>query len=93
MIKYQLINKIGENAFNWLNDFRKRAKANGLDVRLCIHEGGNTGDFTIFIYDKSVKKSYMVGYDGYFRDIQFTFDHCCRLSEKWMKNYVRKNKS
>ena len=45
--------------------------------------------FTIFVYDKRVKKSYMVGFDGCFLDDKFNFSHCLKQTEEWISGYVK----
>lgn len=60
------------------------AKKNGLEVRFHNHNT-NAGDFCIFIYDKSVRKSYMVGFDGYWGSKTLPFDVCLRSAYKWIE--------
>lgn len=60
------------------------AKKNGLEVRFHNHNT-NAGDFCIFIYDKSVRKSYMVGFDGYWGSKTLPFDVCLRSAYNWIK--------
>jgi hypothetical protein len=53
------------------------------------------GDFCIFIYDKSVRKSYMVGFDGSWVSKTLPFDVCLRLAYNWIekrdKRYTKVN--
>ena len=60
------------------------AKKNGLEVRFHNHNT-NAGDFCIFIYDKSVRKSYMVGFDGYWGSKTLPFDVCLRSAYNWIE--------
>lgn len=48
----------------------------------------NTGDFTFFIYDKDVKKSYLVGFDGYWNSDP-SFDKCLEMTKKFIENYKK----
>lgn len=44
------------------------------------------GDFCIYIYDKSFRKSYAVGYDGYY-DSQYptlSFKNCVEQAKNWL---------
>lgn len=47
----------------------------------------NYGDFTIFIYDKSKKSSYLIGYDGYWDKYQPTFETCAKEAIDFIKKY------
>lgn len=47
-----------------VSKLKSYAKKNGLDIKFVNYRTA-TGDFHIFIYDKAVKSSYMVGLDGY----------------------------
>jgi len=63
------------------------AKKNGLEVRFHDHKT-NMGDFCIFIYDKSVRKSYMVGFDGLWGILEcsrFSFGVCLRSAYNWIE--------
>ncbi len=60
------------------------AKENGLEVRFHKHTT-NMGDFCIFIYDKSVRKSYIVGFDGSWNSKTSPFDVCLRLAYNWIE--------
>ena len=83
--------KIGKNNANGLEELKRKAAEKGLTVRVRTYET-MAGDFCIFIYDKSVKDSYMVGFDGCFvSQFSITFEDCLKASEKWVKNYVRKS--
>ena len=61
-----------------IDKLRDVAKANGLWIRFHDHKT-NMGDFCIFIYDKSVRKSYMVGFDGSWGSKTSPFDVCLQL--------------
>ena len=70
-----------------INKLKAVAKENGLEVRFHDHKT-NMGDFCIFIYDKSVRKSYMVGFDGLWGIVEYSklsFDVCLRSAYKWIE--------
>jgi hypothetical protein len=67
-----------------INKLKVVAKENGLEVRFRNHTA-NMGDFCIFIYDKSVRKSYMVGFDGNWNSKKLTFNVCLRSAYKWIE--------
>ena len=70
-----------------INKLKSVAKENGLEVRFHDHKT-NMGDFCIFIYDKSVRKSYMVGFDGLWGIVEYSklsFDVCLRLAYNWIE--------
>ena len=61
-------------------------KDKGLTIRF-IDKTNDAGDFTIFIYDKSVKSSYLIGYDGYWnpKHCDLTFKKCAQRALKYKK--------
>lgn len=67
-----------------INELKAKAKANGLEVRFRNHKT-NMGDFCIFIYDKSIRKSYMVGYDGYWNSGYIPFEVCLKDAYNWIE--------
>ena len=67
-----------------INKLKAVAKDNGLEVRFHDHKT-NMGDFCIFIYDKSVRKSYMVGFDGNWGSKTLPFNVCLRSAYKWIE--------
>jgi hypothetical protein len=70
-----------------INKLKAVAKVNGLEVRFSNHKT-NMGDFCIFIYDKSVRKSYMVGYDGDWNSDSTkigNFDNCLKCAYRWIE--------
>ena len=67
-----------------IEKLRNVAKSNGLGIRFRGHKT-NMGDFCIFIYDKSVRKSYMVGYDGNWDSKTLPFDVCLRSAYHWIE--------
>lgn len=77
-----------------INKLKTIAKENGLEVRFRNHTT-NMGDFCIFIYDKSVRKSYMVGFDGNWNSKKLIFNVCLRSAYKWIekrdKRYIKPN--
>lgn len=46
----------------------------------------NSGDFCIFIYSDR-KKSYEVGFDGYWDSKDNNFDSCVQQAKDWIENY------
>ena len=77
-----------------INKLKAVGKDNGLEVRFHDHKT-NMGDFCIFIYDKSVRKSYMVGFDGSWGSKTSPFDVCLHLAYNWIekrdKRYTKVN--
>lgn len=67
-----------------IEKLKKVAKENGLDVRFRGHKT-NQGDFCIFIYDKSVRKSYIVGYDGSWKSDTTDFGFCLSCAYNWIE--------
>ena len=70
-----------------INRLKKVAKENGLEVKFRNHRT-NMGDFCIFIYDKSVRKSYIVGYDGLWGIVEFSklsFKSCLEKAYNWIE--------
>jgi len=50
------------------------------------------GDFCFFLYDKSKKKSYIVGYDGYWSssdDDPTSFSNCLSSVLEYIENYKK----
>ena len=72
-----------------INELKAKAKANGLEVRFRDHKT-NQGDFCIFIYDKSIRKSYMVGYDGNWKSDTPNFESCLRQAYRWIEKRDRR---
>jgi hypothetical protein len=80
-----------------INKLKKVAKENGLEVRFHDHRT-NMGDFCIFIYDKSVRKSHIVGYDGLWEIVEhsrLSFKSCLEKAYNWIekrdKRYIKSN--
>jgi len=70
-----------------INKLKKVAKENGLEVKFRNHRT-KMGDFCIFIYDKSVRKSYIVGYDGLWGIVEFSklsFKSCLEKAYNWIE--------
>lgn len=67
-----------------ISKLKEVAKSNGLEVRFHDHKT-NMGDFCIFIYDKSVRKSYMVGFDGDWKSDTTDFGFCLRQAYNWIE--------
>lgn len=67
-----------------INELKAVAETHGLKVRFHDHNT-NMGDFCIFIYDKSVRKSYMVGFDGNWDSKTLPFDVCLKSAYNWIE--------
>lgn len=65
------------------------AKEKGLEVRFINHTN-NTGDFHIFIYDKTKKKDYIIGLDGdwHANEEWLSFSKLCKDAEDWINSYI-----
>ena len=76
-----------KRTINYLKDL---CKDKGLTIRF-RDKKNDAGDFTIFIYDKSVQSSYLVGYDGYWNPkySDLTFKKCAQLALKYINNYKK----
>ena len=90
MTHQELVNKIGSESAKKLYSLYDFAGENGLKVRVRCVPNMVCGDFTIFIYDKKVKDSYMVGFDGDFGGSHLTFDYCLEQSFLWIREYISK---
>jgi hypothetical protein len=67
-----------------IKELKAAAKANGLDVRFRNHRT-EQGDFCIFIYDKTFRKTYAVGFDGNWKSDTTDFDFCLRQAYRWIE--------
>lgn len=65
---------------------KEEAKAKGLVLKF-RNKPTNAGDFTFFIYDKSVKNGYLVGYDGGWNSSTYNFDKCLELTLDYIRKY------
>ena len=87
MTHQEFVNKIGVESAKKLYALYDFAAENGLKVKVRTYTNV-CGDFCIFIYDKKVKSSYMVGFDGEFDvSIGLTIDYCIDQSFAWIKEY------
>ncbi len=90
MTHQQFVNKIGSESAKKLYALYDLAGENGLKVKVRTYPNV-CGDFCIFIYDKAVKSSYMVGFDGDFAaEYHLSPDYCIEQAVKWIKKYVSK---
>lgn len=89
MTRKQLEERIGADSSEKLRKLEALAFENELLVMVRAIEGSSTGDFTIFIYDKKVKKDYMVGFDGSFKGT-ISFNYCLAQSFDWIRDYMLK---
>ena len=67
-----------------IHELKAVAEVHGLKVRFHDHKT-NMGDFCIFIYDKNVRKSYMVGFDGNWNSKVVPFDVCLKSAYNWIE--------
>ena len=86
MTHQEFVNKIGPESAKKLYALYDYAGERGLKVKVRTY-ANNCGDFCIFIYDKRVKSSYMVGFDGCFDSLLLTPDYCIAQACYWIKNY------
>ena len=85
MTRKELIQKIGVESAAKLVELEKLAESKGLKVRVrTARPNEMVGDFCIFIYDKSKKPSYMVGFDGCFDGMYYDFNNCVEQSVEWI---------
>ena len=68
-----------------INELKKVAKENGLEVRF-RSTANEQGDFCIYMYDKSYRKSYATGFDGDWNSKVINFDNCLKSAYAWIKN-------
>ena len=88
MTHQEFVNKIGSESAKKLYALYDLAGENGLKVKVRTFTNV-CGDFCIFIYDKKVKSSYMVGFDGDYESIMgFSIDYCIDEAVKWINEYV-----
>ena len=90
MTHQEFVNKIGSESTKKLYALYDLGGENGLKVKVRTYPNV-CGDFCIFIYDKSVKQSYMVGFDGDF-DSETNVDYCIAESVKWIEDYCSQKK-
>ena len=72
-----------------LKEIRELAKTKGMSV--VMRNGRYPNDFTIFIYDKRVKKSYLIGFDGNRTSQRLGLEQCCNQAKNYILNYVYTN--
>ena len=68
-----------------IKKLKQAAMKQGLLVRF-RNVRTNMGDFCIFIYDKAVRASYMVGFDGDWFSDYLSFEDCLNSAYKWLEN-------
>ena len=88
MTHQELVKKIGSESAKKLYALYDFGGENGLKVKVRCVPNMVCGDFTIFIYDKRVKDSYMVGFDGSFDSEKLSFDYCVAQSFVWIREYI-----
>lgn len=85
--------RIGYDSSKKLYSLEELAESNGLIVKVRTFST-DCSDFCIFIYDKNVKSSYMVGFDGCFNSrYGMTIDYCIFQSVKWIEDYIKRKSS
>lgn len=87
----EFLKKIGEDSSKNLTELCSSASKNGLKVKVRTFKN-NCGDFCIFIYDKSVKSSYIVGFDGYYNSKDLSIDACIDYANSWLSIYLKEKK-
>lgn len=66
---------------------KQHAKKHGLEIRFRDHTTPQ-GDFCIFIYDKSFRRSYAVGFDGCWgvgKSNPCSFETCVQSAYNWIE--------
>jgi hypothetical protein len=66
-----------------IQKLKQHAKEHGLKVRFRDHTTPS-GDFCIFIYDKTYRNSYAVGFDGCWGLSNISFDKCLKSAYNWI---------
>ncbi len=87
----EFLKKIGEDSAKELTELCNFASKNGLKVKVRTF-ANNCGDFCIFIYDKAVKPSYMVGFDGYYNSEDLSINVCISYAFAWTIVYLNEKK-
>ena len=87
----EFLKKIGEDSAKNLTELCNSASKNGLKVKVRTFKN-SCGDFCIFIYDKSVKSSYIVGFDGYYNSKDLSIDACIDYANSWLSIYLKEKK-
>lgn len=88
-LDYYSINEGEANSaqLNKIKELEKYAKEKGYDKVVFRDRKTNSGDFTIFLYNKKiVEKRYCVGFDGEWKG-EFNFDYCLDQAYKYIDNY------
>lgn len=70
-----------------IQKLKQHAKEHGLEIRFRDHTTAQ-GDFCIFIYDKTYRNNYAVGFDGYWgmgKSNPCSFETCVRSAYKWIE--------
>lgn len=69
-----------------LKEIKDLAKSKGMSV--VMRKGGYPNSFTIFVYDKRVQKSYLIGFDGNRTSPRLGLEYCCNQAKDYILNYV-----
>jgi len=80
-----------KNPSDIINYLKDMGSIKGLEIKF-RNKTTNSGDFTIFIYDKSIKKNYLVGFDGDWSakpDDDISFIQCAKMAEKYINDYKK----
>ena len=82
------------NVNDSIADLKLLAIQYGCKIRFQNHRT-NAGDFCIFIYDKSFRNSYAVGFDGNYDSKCCDFEKCVAQAKHWLehrdKRFVKVN--
>ena len=73
-----------------IDELKKLAEDKGLIIKF-RNSTNNTGDFTIFIYDKTKQSRYLVGYDGAWdHKYGLSFYNILEQAKQYIDNYKKK---
>lgn len=77
-----------------IRELKEEAKSYGCNIRFSTRKTP-CGDFHIFVYDKSLQDTYLVGYDGSFGGKTWNPERCVGLARHWLKvrdkRFVKEN--
>lgn len=75
------------NVKKCIEQLKNIAIEKGLTIKF-RNKKNDQGDFCIFIYDKSKKSNYLVGFDGYYnKKSQFNFEVCFNMALDYIDKY------
>lgn len=79
-----------KNYKDGLEELTELANQDNLIIKFREYKSRNHSgdDFTIFIYDKNVRKSYLVGFDGSWNESHYNFHYCYEQAKGWIEKYI-----